>query len=57
MMSVVDNEIRFGDALRAGRLRSRVGFAADALVAVLAVDHRLTVFELEDVLLRRRSSG
>ncbi len=51
MMRVVDDEIGCGDAV--GELDDfeiTVGFAAYALVAVLAEDHRLAVFQLEDVL-------
>jgi len=50
MVRVVDDEIGCGDAV--GELDDfevTVGLAADALVAVLAENHRLAVFQLEDV--------
>ena len=51
MMSIVNNEIVLGDAVaKLHRFDVAIGLAANAFITVLAVDERLTVLELEDML-------
>ena len=53
MMLVVDEQIFFGDAVAELDDFEIEAVQADALVAILAEDERLAVFELDDVLAAR----
>ena len=58
MVRVMDDHVRFGDAVaELHDFDVAVCFAPDALVAVLAEDERLTVFQLDDVLAARVAFG
>src|SRR5260370_34374773 len=54
MMRVVNDEIRFGDAVAEWHdFDVAIGLAADAFVVVFAEDQRLAMLELENVLAAR----
>src|SRR5262252_4459228 len=51
MMRVMNDKVAFGDAVaELHDFDVAIGLAANALVAVLAIDQRLAMLELEDVL-------
>ena len=54
VVRVMNEQIRFGDAVAERHdFDVAIGFAANALVAILAEDQRLAVLELDDVLAAR----
>jgi hypothetical protein len=56
MMGIVNDQVRFCHTISEGYyLDIAIGFAADALVAILAKNQRLPVLELYDVLAARVS--